>query len=61
VLPLTALLALLAAPLTLKAAKDVLRYRNETARLEPAIKATIGATVAHGVLLTIGLAISRFF
>jgi 1,4-dihydroxy-2-naphthoate octaprenyltransferase len=58
-LPPGALLALLAMPLTLKASADLWRYADEPAKLAPAIKATIGAVLAHGVLLSAGIAASR--
>jgi hypothetical protein len=35
------------------------RYADEPAKLAPAIKATIGAVLAHGVLLSAGIAASR--
>lgn len=54
-LPPAALAALLAAPLTLKASFELRRYRRDVRRLEPAIKATIGAALAHALLLSIGL------
>ena len=60
-LPALALLALAAAPLTIKASVELSRHRNQPARLEPAIRATIAAAVAHGALLTLGLVLSRFF
>jgi 1,4-dihydroxy-2-naphthoate octaprenyltransferase len=54
-LPATALVALLAFPLTLKAAADLERHRHDVARLAPAIQATIAAALAHAVLLSAGL------
>jgi 1,4-dihydroxy-2-naphthoate octaprenyltransferase len=57
-LPAPALLALFAMPLTIRAAVELLRYRNEPANLEPAIKATIGAALLHAALLSAGLALS---
>ena len=59
-LPPTALAALLALPLTLKASADLQRYRKEVARLAPAIQATIGAALAHALLLSVGIAASRW-
>jgi 1,4-dihydroxy-2-naphthoate octaprenyltransferase len=58
-LPVAALAALLALPLTLKASRDLARYACEPAMLAPAIQATIGAALAHGVLLAAGVAIGR--
>ncbi len=59
-LPTTALAALLALPLTLKASADLRRHRNEVSRLAPAIQATIGAALAHALLLSAGLVASRW-
>ena len=59
-LPATALAALLALPLTLRAAAELARRRNDVARLAPAIKATIGAALAHAALLSAGLAATRW-
>lgn len=59
-LPATALAALLAAPLTLKAAAHLQRHRNEVARLAPAIQATIAAALAHAALLSAGLVAARW-
>ena len=58
-LPWTALLALLAAPLSAKAARDLLRYAHEPGKLQPAIEATIAAASAHGALLAAGLVLRR--
>jgi 1,4-dihydroxy-2-naphthoate octaprenyltransferase len=60
-LPATALLALLALVPAGKAARGLLGHAAEPARLVPAIKATIGAAMAHGLLLAGGLAASRLF
>jgi 1,4-dihydroxy-2-naphthoate polyprenyltransferase len=57
-LPGYALLALFAMPLTIRASLELLRYRNEPANLEPAIKATIGAALLHAALLSAGLILS---
>ena len=59
-LPATALVALLAFPLTLKAAADLQRHRREVSRLAPAIQATIGAALAHALLLSLGIAAARW-
>ncbi|MDO8349558.1 MAG: prenyltransferase [Gallionella sp.] len=54
-LPVLALLALLALPLSVQAARLLLRHAAQPQQLGNAIKLTIGAMLAHGVLLTIGL------
>jgi 1,4-dihydroxy-2-naphthoate octaprenyltransferase len=54
-LPPGALAALLALPLTLAASRELRRHRRDVRRLEPAIKATIGAALAHAVLLSAGI------
>ena len=59
-LPFTALAAVLAAPLTVRAALQLRDYRHEVARLAPAIQATIGAALAHAVLLSVGIAAARW-
>ena len=59
-LPATALVALLALPLTLKGAADLQRHRREVSRLAPAIQATIGAALAHALLLSLGIAAARW-
>jgi len=59
-LPPHALVALLALPLSMKAARDLRAYCASPARLVPAIWATIGAALAHAVLLSVGLAASRW-
>jgi 1,4-dihydroxy-2-naphthoate octaprenyltransferase len=53
--PAWSALALLPLPLSLLAARDVLRYADRPARLVPAIQRTIGAMVGHGSLLALGL------
>jgi 1,4-dihydroxy-2-naphthoate octaprenyltransferase len=58
-LPATALVALLAAPLTLNASAGLRRHRHDVGKLAPAIQQTIAAALAHGVLLAAGLAASR--
>ena len=57
-LPLTALVVLLALPLTIKASAVLQRHAETPRELAPAIQATIGAAVAHAVLLSLGLAAS---
>ena len=59
-LPSGALLALFALPLTIHASAQLQRHATDVAKLAPAIKATIGATLAHGVLLAVGIAASRW-
>ncbi len=56
-LPLPALLALFALPLSIKAARELLRHAAEPQQLADAIKLTIAAMLAHGALLSIGLLI----
>ena len=55
-----ALAALLALPLSVAAARTLHRNRHEVARLAPAIQATIAAALLHAVLLSAGIALSRF-
>jgi len=57
-LPLLALVSLLAVPLSLRAARDLLRFAAEPGRLVPAIPLSIGAASLHGLLLAVGLALS---
>ena len=54
-LPQFALLAMLALPLSLKAARLLLRHAAQPQQLGGAIKLTIAAMLAHGVLLSFGL------
>jgi 1,4-dihydroxy-2-naphthoate octaprenyltransferase len=54
-LPLFALLALLALPLSIKAARQLLHHAAQPQQLGDAIKLTIAAMMAHGVLLSLGL------
>jgi 1,4-dihydroxy-2-naphthoate octaprenyltransferase len=54
-LPLSALLVLLALPLSLQAARQLLRHAAQPQQLGGAIKLTIAAMLAHGALLSIGL------
>jgi len=46
--------------LSLDAAGQLRRHRDQVSRLGPAIQKTIAATMAHGVLMAAGLAASRF-
>lgn len=50
-----ALLALLAAPLGLKAAAILLRHAHQPSQLAPAIRMTIASLLLHGLLLSLGL------
>jgi 1,4-dihydroxy-2-naphthoate octaprenyltransferase len=54
-LPALAFVSLLAAALSTRAARDLLRFADRPARLVPAIPLTIAAACAHGLLLTIAL------
>jgi 1,4-dihydroxy-2-naphthoate octaprenyltransferase len=60
VLPSTALLALLAVPLSVMAARGLLRHAHEPQQLRVPIERTIAAACAHGALLAIGLTLSRW-
>jgi 1,4-dihydroxy-2-naphthoate octaprenyltransferase len=57
-LPELALIALLSMPLSLQAARLLLRFANTPMRLSGAIKLSIAAMLAHGALLSLAL-ISR--
>jgi len=54
-LPQLALLGLLSAPLSLKAARQLLHHASRPRQLGDAIKMTIGALMLHGALLSAGL------
>jgi 1,4-dihydroxy-2-naphthoate octaprenyltransferase len=54
-LPALALLALLALPLSVQAARLLLRHAAQPQQLGGAIKLTITALIAHGALLALGL------
>ncbi|BBJ00062.1 1,4-dihydroxy-2-naphthoate polyprenyltransferase [Ferrigenium kumadai] len=54
-LPMLALLAFLALPLSVKAARLLLRHAAQPQQLGDAIKLTIAAMMAHGALLSLGL------
>lgn len=58
-LPVLSLLALLALPLSVKAASLLQRYAAEPRQLGDAIKLTIAAMLAHGALLSIALLIGK--
>jgi 1,4-dihydroxy-2-naphthoate polyprenyltransferase len=53
-----ALLALLAAPLGLKAAVLLLQHAHQPVQLVPAIRMTIASLLLHGLLLSLGLVIA---
>ena len=54
-LPLWSLLALLALPLSIKAARQLWQYAAQPQQLGEAIKLTIGAMMVHGALLSLAL------
>ena len=54
-LPMLALAALLALPLSIKAARQLLRHAAEPKQLGDAIRLTIAAMMAHGALLSLAL------
>ncbi len=54
-LPGWSLLGLLALPLSLRSAIDLLRFAETPQHLVPAIQSTIGALLGHGLLLSVGL------
>jgi 1,4-dihydroxy-2-naphthoate octaprenyltransferase len=58
-LPALSLLALLAVPLSIKAARELLRHAAQPQRLAGAIKLTIAAMMAHGALLSLALIFSE--
>jgi 1,4-dihydroxy-2-naphthoate octaprenyltransferase len=58
-LPWTALLALVALAPALTATKQLLAHAAKPAELVPAIRATIGAAMLHGILLAVGLVAVR--
>ena len=58
-LPLPALLAFLALPLSVKAAMLLMRHATQPRQLGDAIKATIGAMMVHGTLLSVALIFSK--
>jgi 1,4-dihydroxy-2-naphthoate octaprenyltransferase len=58
-LPWTALVALVALAPALAATKGLFAHAAQPAQLVPAIRATIGAAMLHGILLAVGLAAAR--
>jgi 1,4-dihydroxy-2-naphthoate octaprenyltransferase len=58
-LPVQALLALLALPLSVKAARLLLRHAAQPQQLGDAIRLTISGMLAHGVLLSLALLMEK--
>ncbi len=58
-LPMLALAAFLALPLSIKAARLLLQHAAQPQQLGDAIKATIGAMMVHGTLLSLALLLSK--
>ncbi|MDP2759963.1 MAG: prenyltransferase, partial [Sideroxyarcus sp.] len=58
-LPVLALLSLLALPLSVQAARLLLRHAAQPQQLGAAIKLTIAAMMAHGALLSLALILSK--
>jgi 1,4-dihydroxy-2-naphthoate octaprenyltransferase len=58
-LPLWSLAAFLALPLSIKAARLLLQHAAQPQRLGEAIKATIGAMMVHGTLLSLALILTK--
>ncbi|HEX5363257.1 MAG TPA: prenyltransferase [Gallionella sp.] len=58
-LPVWALLTLLALPLSIKAARQLLQHAAQPQQLADAIKLTIAAMLAHGALLSLALILSK--
>lgn len=58
-LPLWALVAFLALPLSVKAARQLFRHAAQPQQLGDAIKATIGAMMVHGTLLSLAMIFSK--
>jgi 1,4-dihydroxy-2-naphthoate octaprenyltransferase len=58
-LPMLALIALFALPLSVQAARLLLRHAAQPRQLGDAIKLTIAAMLAHGALLSLALILSR--
>jgi 1,4-dihydroxy-2-naphthoate octaprenyltransferase len=61
VLPWLALVSLLPAALSARAARDLLRHALTPSQLAPAIQMTIGAATLHGLLLAAAIVAARFF
>jgi 1,4-dihydroxy-2-naphthoate octaprenyltransferase len=57
-LPPLALIALLPAVLSFKASVTLMKYATQPQQLEPAIKMTIAASLAHGLLLSAAMFVS---
>ncbi|HEY5308466.1 MAG TPA: prenyltransferase [Casimicrobiaceae bacterium] len=61
ILPWPALVSLLPAALSARAARDLARFAENPPQLAPAIQMTIGAATLHGLLLAGALAATRAF
>lgn len=59
-LPVFAALSVFALPVSMQAARQLLRLANQPAALRPAITQTIAACHLHGALMIIGLLLARF-
>jgi 1,4-dihydroxy-2-naphthoate polyprenyltransferase len=60
-LPWPTLLALASVIPAASAARELFQHATEPRRLAPAIRATIGAALLHGLLLAVGLVAARLF
>jgi 1,4-dihydroxy-2-naphthoate octaprenyltransferase len=58
-LPALALIALTSAPISGKAAAELLRHASHPPRLAPAIQMTIAAACVHGLFLSLALALTK--
>ncbi|MBU0687980.1 MAG: prenyltransferase [Gammaproteobacteria bacterium] len=58
-LPVLALLAMFALPLSIKASRELLRHAAQPQQLADAIKLTIAAMMVHGTLLSLALIFSK--
>jgi 1,4-dihydroxy-2-naphthoate octaprenyltransferase len=58
-LPVLALIALFALPLSVQAARLLLRHAAQPQQLGDAIKLTIGAMMVHGTLLSVALILTK--
>ncbi|OGA54798.1 MAG: prenyltransferase [Betaproteobacteria bacterium RIFCSPLOWO2_12_FULL_62_58] len=60
-LPALTLIALTSVPISRKAAAELLRHASHPQRLAPAIQTTIVAASAHGLLVSLALALTKAF
>jgi 1,4-dihydroxy-2-naphthoate octaprenyltransferase len=60
-LPWPTLMALASVVPAAAGARELFKYVAEPHRLAPAIRATIGAALLHGLLLATGLVVARLF